>query len=164
MRVGQHGTLTRQWAERGRRLEVVKQTEYQWRYLYGAICPETGDSVGLVLPESNTSMMNIFNHALEKSLSPNQHAIVVMDRASWHHSKNLYQPDCLTFWYLPPYSPELNPAERVWAHLRQNHLANQVFSDYEDIVEKVSESWVYFSQAKETVRPLTSYPCIKADF
>ncbi|EJN6829885.1 transposase [Vibrio cidicii] len=42
---------------------------------------------------------------------------------------------------LPPYSPELNPLEQVWSWLRQHCLANQSFTDYDDIVEKVCKAW-----------------------
>ena len=43
-RVGQQETLTRRWARRGSRPTVVKQTEYEWVYLFGAVNPVTGDS------------------------------------------------------------------------------------------------------------------------
>lgn len=155
MRVGQQGTLTRQWGERGCRLVVSKQTEYEWCYLYGAVCPETGHAVGLALPESNTDMMNRFLCELEKNLSPQTHGILILDQASWHHSKNLYQSEKITLLHLPPYSPELNPAERVWAHLKQNYLSNRVFKDYEEIVDSVCEAWLHFSKQKDFIRSLT---------
>ena len=50
----------------------------------------------------------------------------------------------LSIMHLPPYSPELNPIEQVWAWLRSNDLSNRVFKDYDDIVEQVSEGWNNF--------------------
>lgn len=48
---------------------------------------------------------------------------------------------CLSIILLPPYSPELNPIEQVWAWLRDNDLANFAFKDYEDIAAQVSRAW-----------------------
>ncbi|WP_415837785.1 transposase, partial [Pseudoalteromonas ostreae] len=45
---------------------------------------------------------------------------------------------------LPPYSPELNPVEQVWAWMRDRELSNRTFSDYDDIVEQVSRAWNAF--------------------
>jgi transposase len=61
-----------------------------------------------------------------------------MDRASWHSNKLKVHFDNLSIMHLPPYTPELNPIEQVWAWLRENNLSNRVFKDYEDIVEQVS--------------------------
>ena len=49
-RFGQQGTLTRKWARKGSRPPAVKQTQYDWLYVIGAVCPETGQSVGRALP------------------------------------------------------------------------------------------------------------------
>lgn len=50
-------------------------------------------------------------------------------------------PDNLSLVFLPPVSPELNPAENVWQYLRQTYLGNRVFQDYEDIVNRVCQAW-----------------------
>ena len=49
-RIGQQGTLTRRWAPKGSRPTAVKQTEYEWVYLFGAVNPVTGDSSALLAP------------------------------------------------------------------------------------------------------------------
>ncbi|WP_218744441.1 transposase [Vibrio parahaemolyticus] len=41
---------------------------------------------------------------------------------------------------LPPYSPELNSIEQVWSGVRQRYLANQYFTDYDDIISKVCDA------------------------
>ena len=58
VRIGQQGTLTNVWAERGSRPTAVKQTEYDWVYLFGAANPVTGDSSALIAPSVNTHFMN----------------------------------------------------------------------------------------------------------
>ena len=53
--------------------------------------------------------------------------MVILDGASWHNSHGLVAPSNITLLALPPYSPELNPVERVWHYLRSHWLANSVF-------------------------------------
>jgi hypothetical protein len=56
---GQQGTITQVWALRGSRPRAVRQTKYEWLYVIGAVCPETGQSVGL-LCQSLTRMWLMF--------------------------------------------------------------------------------------------------------
>jgi hypothetical protein len=53
--------------------------------------------------------------------------------AAWHRSQGLAAPGNIILLELPPYSPELNPVERIWHHLRSHWLANSVFSSLADI-------------------------------
>ena len=158
MRTGQQGTLTRQWAERGTRLCVPKQTEYEFTYLFGAACPANGNSVALVLPESNTKMMNLFLQVMAQKVEPGAHALLVLDQAAWHHSKSLIVPENITLVSLPPYSPELNPMERVWAYLRSHYFANRVYENYEAIVDAVCWAWNQFRRNVERVKTITHVP------
>ena len=50
-RLGQQGTLTRVWAKAGSRPAAVRQTRYEWVYLYAAVEPATGESAALVGPQ-----------------------------------------------------------------------------------------------------------------
>ena len=59
-RFGQQGTLTRVWAKRGSRPTAVRQTEYQWVWLYGAVNPQTGESMGMVATATDTEMFNVY--------------------------------------------------------------------------------------------------------
>ncbi|NQY86260.1 MAG: transposase [Colwellia sp.] len=53
---------------------------------------------------------------------------------------------------LPPYSSELNPIEQVWSWLRQHHLANRFFQEYDDILDACSDAWNSFvSDAKRVM-------------
>ena len=69
------------------------------------------------------------------------HAVLVLDQAGWHFSKDLVVPANITLLPLPPRSPELNPVENVWQFLRDNHLSNRVFQGYDDIVAHCRDAW-----------------------
>jgi hypothetical protein len=58
-RVGQQGTLTRLWVERGSRPTAPKDLRYEWAYLFGAVCPARGTWRALLLPHANADMMNL---------------------------------------------------------------------------------------------------------
>jgi hypothetical protein len=64
------------------------------------------------------------------------------DGAGWHQPGGaLVIPDNIVLLHLPPYSPELNPMENVWAYLRQNKLCALVWDTYDEIVEACKTAW-----------------------
>ena len=89
-RFGQQGTTTRMWALTGSRPTAVKQTRYEWVYLYAAVEPATGVSVALQAPSINTGTMSVFLKMLADELGPTDHAVLIMDQAGWHKACLLY--------------------------------------------------------------------------
>jgi transposase len=140
-RVGQQGTLTRRWGLTGSRPTAVKQTEYEWVYLFGAVNPRTGDSSALLAPRANTEYMNHPLRFISEQAGPEVQIILVLDRAGWHRAKALQVPENLTLWHLPPYSPELNPVERLWAYLRSHYLSNRAYRDYDELFQACGQAW-----------------------
>jgi transposase len=80
--------------------------------------------------------MNIFLQQMSEWLGYRR-VLMVMDQASWHKSNTLVVPDNIKLIYLPPYSPELNPVERLWQYLKDNVLKNRVYDTLDDLEEKV---------------------------
>ncbi len=70
--------------------------------------------------------MNVFLEQMSQYLGTRE-AVLVMDCASWHKSKNLKVAKNIEIIYLPPYSPELNPVERLWLYIKQNILRNKIY-------------------------------------
>ena len=140
-RIGQQGTLTKVWAPTGSRPTAVKQTKYEWVYLYAAIEPTTGESVALLAPNVNTATFNIFLKMLAAEVKADEHVVLIMDQAGWHKSGSLVLPECVTVLLLPPYSPELNPVENLWHYLRSHHLSNRAYEDYEELIDASTDAW-----------------------
>jgi transposase len=63
-------------------------------------------------------MMQIHLNQISEHVREDYHAILLMDRASWHTTEALIVPNNISLMPLPPYSPELNPVEQVWQQLR----------------------------------------------
>ncbi len=91
-RFGQQGTLTRVWAKRGSRPRALRQTKYEWLYVLGAVCPITGQSVGLLSPYLNTQIVNVFFEQFTQEVDPDVHVVMVWDQAGFHTSKELKVP------------------------------------------------------------------------
>ena len=75
-RFGQQGTQTRKWARRGSRPPAVKQTQYDYLYVLDAVCPATGNSVGMLSQYLNTDAVNVFFEQFEKEVDPNVHVVM----------------------------------------------------------------------------------------
>ena len=146
-RIGQQGTLTRVWARAGSRPSAVRQTEYEWVYLWAAVEPATGASVAMITPTVDTDLMGTFLAGLSGTLAPDEHAVVALDNAGWHVAKALEVPANVTLLFLPAYSPELNPAERLWAWLRSHQLANRVYKDYQELLSETDRAWLTLDAA-----------------
>jgi hypothetical protein len=140
-RFGQQGTLTHQWAPRGTRPTAWRQTQYDYLYVFGAACPQTGQTGGLLAPYLNTDTVNAFFGEFEKEVDCDVHVFMIWDQAGFHTSKKVKVPDNVTIIPLPPYSPQLNPIEKLWQYLRQHHWSNRVYEGYDHLRQAVNHAW-----------------------
>mgnify|MGYP001579151879 CR=1 FL=1 len=140
-RFGQLGSLTRVWAQTGSRPSQIKQTEYTSAYLIGAVNPVSGVSVGLVFSTIDSDIVNIHLQMISEKLKPETHAILIWDNAGFHVAKNLKIPENITLFPLPPYSPELNPVERLWCWIKNRYLSNRIFEGLKHLIEAGCEAW-----------------------
>jgi transposase len=140
-RFGLQSTLIRIWAKRGIPLSQRVQQGYQNFYLYSCVSPFSGESFTLFLPEVNTDMMNIFFEELAKEY-PDREIRIVMDQAGWHKAKDLMYSNNIAPVYLPSYSPELNPIERLWQWLRKEVTHNELFETLEDMMDALEQEFL----------------------
>jgi transposase len=140
-RFGQQGTTTNVWARRGSRPTAVRQTEYQYLWVLGAVCAETGHAEGLLSPRLNTRTVNLFLEQFSQTLGPDEHAAMIWDGAGFHLSGQLKVPANVTLIQLPPYSPELNPIENLWHYLKSHFWSNRAYDDYEQLEQAAMDAW-----------------------
>ena len=122
--------------------------------------PATGKDFTLVLPSVNAKVMDLFLAHFAATLADDVHAVLVLDGAGWHDERALTVPDNLTLLPLPPYSPELNPVERVWLHLRERFLSLRVLDDTEAIIEACCTAWNNLTADPKRLKSLCHYPWI----
>lgn len=143
MRYGNKTRIAALWQLSGTSLVTPKQNGFLNRYIYGAVNPHSGQRVGLVFSECSAAAMNIHLSLVSQALDDKSHAIMIMDQAPWHSNakKELIVPDNITILDLPPYSPELNPVERLWLWLKENHLSNRIIRKGEDLIDLGCQIW-----------------------
>jgi DDE superfamily endonuclease len=158
-RIGQKGRVTHVWYQKGVRPRGLHQQGFASAHLFGAVCPERDAGVALAMPEVSTAAMGLFLAELSRSLPAGTHAALVLDGAGWHVSEDLVVPANLTLIRLPPYSPELNPVERVWEHLRDRWLSHRLLAGgYEAVRDAACVAWNALLAEPGRLRSLTSFP------
>lgn len=141
MRVGQKNGLVYQWAKTGTRPRQPKDQRYANAYVFGAVCPARDAGAALVMPRADTEAMQKHLEEISRTVAAGAHAVLILDKAGWHTTGKLAVPANITLLFLPPASPELNPAENIWQYLRQTRLSNRVFASYEAICEACCKAW-----------------------
>jgi len=92
---------------------------------------------------------------ISRHVTEGAHAVLVLDQAGWHTSPKLRVPDNISLLPLPPYAPELNPVEQVWAYLRANFLSHRVWNSYEVIVDACCHAWNKLMNMPERLASIT---------
>ncbi len=84
----------------------------------------------------------------------------MLDGAGWHIGGRLRVPANITLVFLPPYSPELNPVERVWLYLRERFLSLRLLPSAEAIVDACCNAWMRLVADPDRLTKLCAYPWI----
>ena len=128
-------------------IKPVAEIDYNFTsmYLYGAVDPVNGDHFFLEFPHLNAACFQIFINQFSEAF-PDSLNVVVLDNGRFHHAKKIEIPDNVILLFLPPYSPELNPIERLWQDLKVK-LFCQVYETIEDMQTKITEILHAYSTA-----------------
>ena len=113
------------------------------------------------MPAANAQTLQIQLDELSRNLHADAHMLLILDGAGWHKSQALRIPDNLTLLHLPPYAPELNPAELLWHELRQRYLSNRVYADLQELDLALEDAWRRLSDTPERLRQLTNFDWIR---
>ena len=159
-RIGQKGRTAYVWWKRGERPPGLCDKRFTFAYIFAAIEPGTDNGFALVLPYANTEAMQLFLDRFAATLADDEHAAMVLDQAGWHGSNGLIVPGNITLVPLPPYSPELNPVERVWLYLKQRFLSHRLLADYDAIADAACRAWNRLAAETGRITMLGSYPWI----
>lgn len=138
-RLGLLPVVRRVWALRGQRPGAPVARRYQWSYVYGCVRPDTGQSWWGLLPTVSLAAMTVALAAFarDEGIDAAHPVALVVDNAGWHRSPRLTLPPGVHLLFLPPYSPELQPAERLWS-LVDEVVANRVFADIDELEDALA--------------------------
>ena len=153
-RIGQKGRCADIWWRRRERPPDLCDKRFTFAYIFSAVEPGTDNSFALVMPHANTEAMQEFLDRFAATIAVDQHVVMVLDRAGGHGSLSLIVPNTITLAPLPPYSPELNPLERVWLYLKQRFLSHWLRADCDAIVDAACRAWRCLTAEAGRIRSL----------
>jgi len=114
----------RAWAMKGSKPQVVHNGDHVRLNILGTVCPRSGEFFAIEASHCDTDVFQVFLDEAAKTIAPTRKRnILILDNASWHKGKKLdwhfFEP-----LYLPPYSPDFNPIERIWLIMKAEHFSN----------------------------------------
>jgi hypothetical protein len=157
MRVGLRGTVRRVWGRRGVKVRQRLQLRYEWRYLFLAVDSRSGK---LYWCWNDSMAADEVIGAVGGLQEIGVVSALVWDGAPSHRDEDV-QGLGLPLIGLPPYSPELNPAERVFEELRRA-TEGKVYATLDDKVAAVEKRLAEFEADPESVRSLANWDWIQA--
>jgi len=157
-RVGLKPILRKVWAPVGERPIAVVEHRYEWLYVYGFVEPKTGKMYWYLIPRVNTKWLNLVLKTFAEEVGASEQKIIllVQDRAGWHTSQKVQMPTGIIGELLPPYSPELQPAERLWS-LVDEPLVNEHFESIDELENVLATRCCVLQEMTNEIKNLTNY-------
>lgn len=151
------------WAPAPIRPVVAVAIVREYTYAYGAVTPQDGALDWMLSAKMDTLNMGAFlDHVSNKH--PDEFVLMVLDGAPSHRAHHLRVPDNMALVRLPPYSPELNPAERLWDELREKEFANRVFDSLGAAIAQAARGLKRLEDSPEALQSLTGWDWILSSF
>jgi transposase len=132
----------------------------QFRYIYGCVSPQDGSVDYMVAEQMNTDGMSKFLRQVSHA-HRNKYVIMVVDGASSHKSKTHKIPNNMELLILLPYSPELNPAERLWNSVRRDRFVNRYFETLDEAIKEAKNGMADLKRNKKDMISLLRWPWIE---
>ena len=126
--------------------------DFRNSYMFGAYSPIAGSSLLLNMPYCNTECVEVFLDELSKQ-QPDKYKILFFDIGAFHKATRLVLPNNIALCFRPPYSPELNRAEKIWTFLKRK-ITNKAFTklvDFQKLMDNVIQKYL----DKETIKSIT---------
>jgi len=157
-RIGLKPILHKVWRLDDIRPLAPVQHRYEWRYLVGFVHPASGRTVFHLATSVSISLFEVELAAFAQAVDASQHKqiVLVLDRAGWHSTQRLRVPDHVHLLFLPPYSPELQPAEHLWP-LTNTVLVNRHFRSIDDLEDAQAARCMALQAQPDLVRSTTHF-------
>ena len=158
----QHGSRCRMWVPPECRDPILRHAPTRKSVGYwGAVRLRDG----LFVPQRETGVFNaqtcwqFLVHLHTASRVAGRKVVVIADNAKFHHAKlhkewRDNQACEFELDFLPPYSPELNPTERIWKLTRRNCVHNRYFATIDEVVSAVETQFETWARPNDTLRRL----------
>ena len=132
---------------------IPYQHKFKNFYLFGAFSPITGTHFTLELPKCNSDCFQLYLNEFSQQ-EPDEFKILFLDNGAFHKAKDLDIPSNIALVFIPPYSPELNPAEKMWRYFK-DRIANEIFKTLDDLSNRLTQ--LIINLKNETIISMTSF-------
>ena len=132
---------------------IPYQHKFKNFYLFGAFSPITGTHFTLELPKCNSDCFQLYLNEFSQQ-EPDEFKILFLDNGAFHKAKDLDIPSNIALMFIPPYSPELNPAEKMWRYFKDK-IANEIFKTLDDLSNRLTQ--LIINLKNETIISMTSF-------
>ena len=160
-RVGLQSISRRAWSVKGERPAAEHNTRYQWLYAYAFVHPADGRSSWLLLPTVNAELMGTALEIFSGEADPKKNKLIILliDQAGFHTAKQLAIPDNIIFFPLPPYTPQLQPAECAWPLLKEP-VANRCMKDMDELERVLADRCRWLMKQPEVLKGAVGFDWI----
>jgi transposase len=137
---------------RGVKPIVKYQHAFKNTYLYGSFSPINGDS--FVYEIEGTTSEIFYSYLKEFSkYKPMELKLILIDNAGFHSLKQYDIPENIELIRIPPYTPELNPSEKIWHYIKQ-YYKNNVFETLDNVKQWLHD-FIKTKLSEELVKSIT---------
>jgi transposase len=130
------------------------QHKFETTYLFGAFSPINGAHLLLEMPYCNSNTFQAFLDEFSL-LDKDEFKIMIVDNGAFHKARSLKIPANIALVFLPPYSPELNPAEKVWWIIKRE-LKNRCHKTMDDLQKAITEA-IEKTISTDSIKKLCAY-------
>jgi hypothetical protein len=127
------------WAKKGSKPTLPYRGQHDRISVVGAVRPPDGTFVALLISTGNSQLFQVFLDELNRQVNPAKRNILILDNASFHKVQSLNWGK-IEPWFLPPYSPELNPIEEVWLLIKTCDFHHWMAQSQEQLENKVADA------------------------
>jgi transposase len=154
---GRISMLRRSWAPKPIRPLIPHHVVREYTYVYAVVAPKEGKMTSLILPTTDTSMMNLFLEHVSCTFSK-YFLVIQVDQAGWHSAKDLVIPENIRLIPQPAYSPELNPVEHIWEEIREKAFYNRTFLSLQAVTDTLCDQLLQLEDNEQLLRSMTYFP------
>ncbi len=157
-RIGMHPVNRRVWAQRGMTPTASVNWKFKWSWLVGFVEPSSGETYWWIVPRVNWQIFErmLADFAQHFELGANKRVLLAVDQATFHTTAQITVPEGIHFLFLPPKSPELQPAERLWP-IANEAIANQSFESLDQVEDTLAHRCRALIDRPNFVRGLTNF-------
>lgn len=157
-RIGLHPINRMVWVPLGETPIAPVNLKYEWLWLIGFVEPSSGETYWWIVPRLNWPILErvLADFAQAFEVSATNRIVLVLDQASFHTTHKLTVPEGMHLLFLPPRSPELQPAERLWP-LTNEAIANRSFESLDELEAVTAHRCRVLMNRPEFMRGITGY-------